>query len=91
MWPHYWWGTKRFILSPFKKPEGWPDRGPMIRSTITSWYNLYRGRTVWTGEFRKKIESYAPQKNAQKNVYVISSNKDIARLMNAIENRIKAL
>jgi adenylate kinase family enzyme len=81
MWQHCWWVSKRFVLSPFRKPEGWPDRSPMVRSTVSSWWNLYRGRKVWTCEFRKKIESHAPQKN----VYVISSDRDVARLMNDIE------
>lgn len=54
IWQHCWWVSKRFIFSPFRKPEGWPDRSPMVRSTVTSWWNLYRGRKVWTREFRKK-------------------------------------
>jgi adenylate kinase family enzyme len=86
MWQHCWWVAKRFVLSPFRKPEGWPDRSPMLRSTVTSWWNLYRGRKVWTCEFRKKIESHAPEKN----VYVISSDRDVARLMNDIEDFIQA-
>lgn len=85
-WQHCWWVSKRFLLSPFRKPEGWPDRSPMVRSTMSSWWNLYRGRKVWTSEFRKKIESHAPQKN----VYVISSDRDVARLMNDIEDLMHA-
>jgi hypothetical protein len=80
------WASKRFLLSPFRKPEGWPEGSPMVRSTVTSWLNLYRGRKVWTREFRKKIESYAPEKN----VYVISSEKDVARLINDIDSAGRA-
>jgi hypothetical protein len=58
----------------------------MVRSTVTSWLNLYRGRKVWTAEFRKKIESHAPEKN----VYVISSDKDVSRLISDIEDFIQA-
>jgi adenylate kinase family enzyme len=86
MWQHCWWVSKRFVLSPFRKPEGWPEGSPMVRSTVTSWLNLYRGRKVWTAEFRKKIESHAPEKN----VYVISSDKDVSRLISDIEDFIQA-
>jgi adenylate kinase family enzyme len=86
MWQHCLWASKRFLLSPFRKPEGWPEGSPMVRSTVTSWLNLYRGRKVWTREFRKKIESYAPEKN----VYVISSQKDVARLINDIDSAGRA-
>jgi len=86
MWQHCWWVSKRFVLSPFRKPESWPDGSPLLRSTVTSWLNLYRGRKVWTSEFRKKIEAHAPHKN----VYVISSDKDIAGLMADIGDRQRA-
>ena len=86
MWQHCWWVSKRFILSPFRKPEGWPEKSPLLRSTVTSWLNLYRGRKLWTSEFRKKIESHAPHKN----VYVIASDRDVAGLMKDIEDRRRA-
>jgi adenylate kinase family enzyme len=86
MWQHCLWASKRLLLSPFRKPAGWPEGSPMVRSTVTSWLNLYRGRKVWTREFRKKIESYAPEKN----VYVISSERDVARLIRDIDSADRA-
>jgi hypothetical protein len=45
---HYWWVTKRFILSPFSKPLGWPARSPILRSTISSYRFLRLSYKFWT-------------------------------------------
>lgn len=70
---HFWWVTKRLIKSPFIHPEGWPKGSPILRSTFTSWSNLYYSYKLWTPEFRQKIENFS----SSKQVYILESPKDI--------------
>ncbi len=70
---HFWWATKRLIQSPFIYPEGWPKGSPILRSTFTSWVNLYYSHKLWTPEFRQKIENFS----SSKKVYILQSPNDI--------------
>ena len=74
---HFWWVTKRLIKSPFIHPEGWPKGSPILRSTFTSWVNLYYAHKLWTPEFRQKIENLS----SSKNVYILQSPRDIRLLI----------
>ena len=84
---HYWWVTKRLFKSPFFKPEGWPDKSPMIRSTITSWINLQKSPKLWTPEFSKKLAGMSEYKS----VYHISSVKELNGFIGELIDRKASL
>lgn len=61
---HYWQVTKRFLLSLFVKPEGWPNRSPMIKSTYNCYIHLYRDAPkFWNSKFLNHINELSPEKN----------------------------
>ncbi len=70
---HYWWVTKRLFKSPFFQPVGWPERSPMIKSTLSSWVNLRKSPKLWTPEFNKKLAELSDHKL----VYHILSTKQL--------------
>ncbi len=59
---HYWWVTKRFILSPIRKPLGWPRNSPMIASTLASYRYLRRSPRFWTEDLKDRLWSHRPGK-----------------------------
>lgn len=59
---HLLWVTKRFVKGIFVNPEGWPERSPMIRSTITSYKVLWLCHTKLTPRYRKLVSESAGQK-----------------------------
>ena len=79
---HYWWVTKRLFKSPFFKPEGWPNKSPMIRSTIKGWINLQKSPKLWTPEFSKKLAGFSDHKS----VYHISSVKELNNFIDKFIN-----
>lgn len=76
-WVHYWWVTKRFLVSPVSKPLGWPEGSPMVRSTISSYRYLRLSPKFWTPAFRARLEGERPAKR----VYVIRRRSDEAALL----------
>lgn len=79
---HFWWVTKRLILSPFIYPLGFPQGSPILRSTFTSWRNLFYAHRVWTPEFRRKIVNLS----ASKNVYILQSPRNIRLFLEELTN-----
>ena len=78
---HYWWVTKRFILSPFNKPQGWPARSPMLRSTISSYRFLRLSCKFWTPAFRAKLLALQPGKR----VYVVERQSDVRAILHELK------
>lgn len=74
---HYWWVTKRFILSPFTKPLGWPDRSPILKSTISSYRFLRQSYKFWTPAFRAKLFALKPGKR----VYIVERQSDASAML----------
>lgn len=74
---HYWWVTKRFLLSPFTKPLGWPEGSPMLRSTISSYRFLRLSARFWTPELKARLLALQPRKR----VYVIRRLSDESALL----------
>lgn len=69
---HYWWVTKRFLLSPVAKPIGWPEGSPMWASTVSSYRYLRLSDRFWNAELKARLLSYRPAKR----VHVIRSASD---------------
>ena len=78
---HYWWVTKRFILSPFSKPLGWPARSPMLRSTINSYRFLRLSYKFWTPAFRARLLALQPGKR----VYIVERQSDVRAILKALK------
>ncbi len=62
-WVHYWWVTKRLMLSLFVKPEGWPDESSVLKGTFESWKYLRMSPQFWTSEFFKNVQDSAKNKS----------------------------
>lgn len=80
---HYWWVTKRFLLSPFSKPLGWPEGSPMLRSTISSYRFLRLSPRFWTPELKARLLALRPLKR----VYVIRRPSDESALLSDLRSR----
>ncbi|CAB5496163.1 hypothetical protein THERMOT_464 [Bathymodiolus thermophilus thioautotrophic gill symbiont] len=75
---HYWRVTKRLLLSPFTKPEGWPDKSPMIRSTYNCYVHLFGvAPKFWNANFLKRLESMSQEKT----VHHLSSTKELNKFI----------
>ena len=80
-WVHYWWVTKRFLLSPFVRPEGWPDNSPMIHSTYNCYVHLFRvAPKFWNANFLVQLESMSQEKN----VYHLSSTNELSKFIEGL-------
>jgi adenylate kinase family enzyme len=80
---HYWWVTKRLILSPLTKPLGWPEGSPMLRSTISSYRFLTLSPKFWTPELKAGLLALQPLKR----VYVIRRLSDESALLSDLRRR----
>lgn len=78
---HYWWVTKRLLKSPFSKPVDWPQRSPMLSSTIASYRFLRRSKRFWTAAFRERILSLRPAKR----VYVVARQSDADAMLSELK------
>lgn len=66
---HYWWVIKRFLLSPFKSPEGWPKGSKVLNGTIASIKVLRLCPAYWNQEFLQGLYTKYPGKK----IHVIKS------------------
>ena len=80
---HYWWVTKRFLLSPVAKPLGWPENSPMWASTKASYRYLRLADRFWTQELKDRLLSFRPAKQ----VHVVRSSKDERSLLDVLAYR----
>jgi adenylate kinase family enzyme len=76
---HYWWVTKRLLMSPFAKPLGWPDDSPLLASTITSYRFLRLSRRFWTPALEARLLAMPG-----KRVFVIRRQSDVASLLDEL-------
>ena len=70
---HYWWVIKRFLKSPFKAPEGWPDGSDVLNGTIASFKTLRKCPAFWNDEFVAQLYSNHPDKK----IYIIKSTSEL--------------
>ena len=82
LYVHFWWVTKRLITGSFKPPEGWPEKSPILKSSIKSYRVLWLCHKRLTPRYRQYIE----QAQNTKRVYHIRSTEQIAQFFESIEN-----
>ncbi|MBZ0214093.1 MAG: adenylate kinase [Nitrospirae bacterium] len=85
-WVHYWWVTKRFVISPLVKPLGWPPDSPMWESTISSYRNLRSSPRFWSAEFKEHLMARRPAKH----VFVVRSRSTEAEVLRELQSIIGA-
>ncbi|MBP0017650.1 MAG: adenylate kinase [Cyanobacteria bacterium SBLK] len=71
---HLWWVTKRFLTGFFDPPDGWPDRAPILKSSLNSYRNLWLCHKYLTPKYR----DYVKQAATGKQVYHLRSPREIA-------------
>jgi len=82
---HYWRVMKRFLLSPFVKPEGWPDNSPMIRSTYNSYVHLFKvAPKFWNSSFLTRLENMSEEKK----IYHLTSAKEFNKCIVEINSKL---
>ena len=79
---HFWWVTKRLLTGYFKPPEGWPQKSPILKSSINSYRVLWLCHNYLTPRYRE----YIKQAQSIKSVYHIRSTKQISQFFESIEN-----
>jgi adenylate kinase family enzyme len=85
LYVHFWWVTKRLITGGFKPPEGWPQKSPIFKSSLTSYRVLWLCHKYLTPKYREYIE----QAQSTKSVYHIRSTEQISQFFELIENETK--
>jgi adenylate kinase family enzyme len=79
---HFWWVTKRFLTGYVQPPTGWPERSPILRSSINSYQVLWLCYKRLTPKYR----AYVEQAKSTKRVYHIQSTKQISQFLNLLES-----
>ncbi|NER79338.1 MAG: adenylate kinase [Leptolyngbya sp. SIO1D8] len=80
---HFLWVTKRMMTGFFQPPDGWPERTPILKSSMNSYRVLWLCHKYLTPRYRKYIE----QARSIKQVYHIQSTAQISRFFESIENQ----
>jgi adenylate kinase family enzyme len=83
LYVHFWWVTKRLITGYFKPPEGWPQKSPILKSSLTSYRVLWLCHKYLTPKYREYID----RAQSSKSVYHIKSTEQISQFFESIGNR----
>ena len=59
---HFLWVTKRLLKGVFVNPEGWPERSPILSSTINSYRVLWLCHRHLTPKYRELVSAPPQQK-----------------------------
>ncbi len=78
---HFWWVTKRFLTGFFVPPDGWPERSPILKSSMSSYRNLWLCHKYLTPKYRDYVE----QAQHIKQVYHLQSTQQITEFFKFIE------
>ncbi|MBW4522888.1 MAG: adenylate kinase [Scytolyngbya sp. HA4215-MV1] len=79
---HFWLVTKRLVTGHFKLPEGWPDKSPILKSSLRSYQVLWLCHKHLTPKYR----SYIEQAQSAKRVHHIRSIGQILQFLELIKN-----
>ena len=81
LYVHFCWVTKRLIIGHFKPPEGWPQKSPILKSSLSSYRVLWLCHKYLTPKYREYIE----QAQSIKSVYHIRETKQISQFFELID------
>ncbi len=74
LWLHYWWATKRQVVSIFRIPPGDPEGCPRLPVTL----RLYRMMWRLHRDLRPKLIAAIEARRLQKRIFHIKSPKELA-------------
>jgi adenylate kinase family enzyme len=77
LYVHAWWVTKRFFKGLFNTPEGWPERSPMLKSTLNSYRILWLCHRHLTPAYRALVV----EAKLTKAVHHLTSSAEIAHFL----------
>jgi adenylate kinase family enzyme len=84
---HAWWVTKRLAKGLFVPPEGWPERSPVISSSISSYRVLWPCHRHLTPKYRSYMSEVAPRKR----VFHLRSRRELKQFLEAVRNERQPL
>jgi|SRR5262245_38113060 len=78
---HFLWVTKRFLKVLFMSPEGWPERSPIISSTINSY------RVIWSchRHLTPKYRALVSEACRSKRVHHLKSVAEMDAFLNEVK------
>ena len=79
---HALWVTKRFVKGLFANPEGWPERSPLVSSTIQSY------RVLWPchSDLTPKYRSFVAEAAKRKRIYHLRSKRELKQFLAAVRS-----
>jgi adenylate kinase family enzyme len=81
---HFLWVTKRLIKGMFVTPEGWPEKSPIISSSIQSYRVLWPCHSRLTPKYR----SYTSEAAQRKRVFHLRSKRELKQFLHAIKREV---
>jgi len=82
LYVHTAWVTKRFLKGLVANPAGWPERSPILKSTITSYKVLWLCHRKLTPRYREYLSKVA----GKKNVVHLKSPREIKEYLSTVSN-----
>lgn len=82
LYVHFRLVTKRLVTGYFKLPEGWPEKSPILKSSLSSYRVLWLCYKHLTPKYRAYIE----QARSTKSVHHIRSIGQILQFLELIQN-----
>lgn len=79
---HVWWVTKRWLTGYVSPPKGWPERSPLLKSSMNSYRALWLCHKYLTPKYR----DYVQQAQATKQVYHLRSVEQIKQFLESVES-----
>ncbi len=80
LYRHFWWVTKRMLTGYFKPPEGWPEKSPIFKYSMSSYSVLLACHKYLNPKYREYIE----QVHNHKQVYHLKSVEEISEFLEFI-------
>lgn len=82
LYVHFWWVTKRWITGYFTPPQGWPEKSPILKSSMSSYQVLGLCHKRLTPRYRQYVE----QAKANRKVYHLRSSQQIAQFLKSMKH-----
>lgn len=84
-WQSYWLVTKRWLTSPFAKPEGWPQGHSIRKGTLASYRTLKLCPKFWNQGFLNKLQNLADTQG--KSLSIIRSIRELDQFLMQYESQ----
>lgn len=81
---HFLWVTKRLLKGLVSNPEGWPERSPIVSSTISSYRVLWSCHRHLTPTYRELVSAV----RAQKRVHHLRSTAEMEAFLNEVRREV---